>query len=284
MTDTAIQEALEAAVVGQRYRYVLTGDVVHDATLIELRGQQSIVDDVVPNLSRHYVHRGAGGWIIPWFKVIWFGPVPEAKVEEPETPVADAVAAFLPTLVDGRRYRFALRTGIAFEASFHARTAAALDIYHPYPEEMQWPIEAAVGKRPPDGRGGYIVPLALIASITDVPIAHHREMPKTARQIYRLGMPIPVPTSVDELTAMVIWFGERNHAEHNKLSVKPAHERIGYPTLDCASPVCRMVAALTNERFECPDAWHLTYHGESSGKPGGDCPTCHEHWVATLRS
>lgn len=112
---------------------------------------------------------------------------------------------------------------------------------------------------------------------------NRRQPPPTERVIYRIGQPIPFPTGVEELTAQLIWALDMLHIhehEDNSYSVV----EVGALTKGSPiSPYCRMRLALQDPRFACPDPWHLSYHGESRGKPGGDCPTCGLHWIATKR-
>jgi hypothetical protein len=47
-------------------------------------------------------------------------------------------------------------------------------------------------------------------------------------------------------------------------------------TLDCPSSICNTVAAMNDERFNCPDTAHRGYDPNEV-----NCPTCHESWIYT---
>lgn len=105
-------------------------------------------------------------------------------------------------------------------------------------------------------------------------------MPKTERNIYRLGYPIPFPTSYDEAVRLLDWaVGELHEQWH-----LPNNGPDSCATLvDTHSDWCRMRLALSDPRFRCEDAWHLVYHGGGSDEPSGVCPTCGQHWIATTQ-
>lgn len=103
--------------------------------------------------------------------------------------------------------------------------------------------------------------------------------PKTERKIYRLGDPIPFPTTLDEYREQLLWALDELHvAWHMKLD--PKHKPLAEETLgEAVADQCRMAVALRDERFRCEDAWHDKYQPDS-----GPCPTCRQSWICMARS